>query len=138
MITHPEALGSPITDLDDFVSTRSHSPCEPDPEPSDAANEQSRPGAGRFLWWVGPAIVVALISGWTIGRGTRTAIALPSPPVLNETPNGLMGFAEMYVAAHLTGAGASTMRSFTVDTPAAAVAAYDRYVSRTAATVTVQ
>jgi hypothetical protein len=44
-----------------------------------------------------------------------------------------MGFAEMFVAAYLTGAEESTLRSFTAEAAATRVSPYDRYVTGTAA-----
>jgi hypothetical protein len=132
MIPHHEALGAPVTDLDDYVAAREHAPCRPELESAIADAVAHDHGIVRRFWWLGPALAVVVAGAWLIGR-SPAPLPAPTAPALAAAPAGLTGFAEMYVAAHLTGADASTMRSFTAEPATARVNAYDRYVTGAAA-----
>lgn len=132
MTMQAETLGAPVTDLDDYVATRAHSTCQPESESTEVGAGENQASVVRRFWWLGPIFAIVAIGAWMLGRGP-TPLPATTTPAVSAAPDGLMGFAEMYVAAYLTGADESTLRSFTTEPSATQVSPYDRYVARTAA-----
>lgn len=131
MTTPSATLGTPVTDLDDSVVARQHSTCRSRPESSNVASEPHDPPALRRSWWIAPILVVVIVGAWMLGRHSLDPRS--GTPGVATAPDGLTGFAELYVAAVLTGANESALRPLTVEPAAAQVAPFHRYVSRTAA-----
>jgi hypothetical protein len=106
-------LGSPVTDLDDYVASRPHPPCGPDRSPPPGP-DPVHPGPARFRWVLVPLAVLVLAGTFALGRSNTPrdpGRAVPGATITPTSPHGLDGFAELYVATYLTASGSErTMR----------------------------
>ena len=99
------ALGAPVTDIDDFIAGRSQPGCRSEPAhaatpPTPEVDGTPRHSRGVRIVAVSVVAVLAVVAAWALGRG---AAAAPLPPSPTGPPVGLTGFAELYVAAYLSG-----------------------------------
>ena len=135
MTIDTSTLGAPVTDIDDFIASRPGSPCHADalarPDIIDESDDAQR---SRLRWAAVPIVIAALVAAWMLGAAGTPDPTLPSPPT---TPDGLEGFAELYVATFLTEAGidaTDALDPFAIPIDGIeAMTPYERYVPRSAA-----
>lgn len=135
MTIDTSTLGAPVTDIDDFIASRPGSPCHADTfDRPDIADESGDARRSRLRWAALPIAVAALVGAWMLGGAGTSDATLPPPPA---APDGLEGFAELYVATFLTEAGidaADALDPFVIPIEGIeALTPYERYVPRSAA-----
>lgn len=127
------AMGRPVADLDDFLEPAAELRLRPVPAPPPAPSRRQ----ARRLWWVLiGALVVASAGGaywfWRASgesvedRSTGPAAAAAAGAV----PAGVGGFAEMYVAAFLTGSADDLARFLPASPEMDEMTPAMRYVTR--------
>ena len=127
------SMGRPVADLDDYLEAAPLPVLRAADEPAPVAAK----GRSRALWWIMGAATVLVAAGltfWLVTKSQPAAAGNSAPTVTAvSTPPGVGGFAELYVAAFLSGTPNATDDFLPAAPSTEAMTPAAHYATRTAA-----
>jgi hypothetical protein len=102
----PDTLGSPVTDLEEYLEPARRNGCTT-PGPDIAATTDEPSSRRRLIGILGAGVAILALASAVTWAASRPAAATGVVAVAESPPDGLTGFAELFVTTYLTAAGAA-------------------------------